>query len=200
MPYEAITKQITKVNLIVSLGDYKMPHAEMLDMLVKWLDLNSTLYGAILHDKDVDLEGHQKTDHIHAVFNIPKRKRISTLINEIANACWVSPLAVTVKSYSSFEGSFQYLTHLNNKDKYQYPISDVRTNLSKDELTLVYEASTSALDFERLHDICAKSDTLLDVIPQVGLGAYQHYRSAIIDIWRLLHGKDPFQWVDARHG
>lgn len=193
MKYEAITKQITKVNLIVSLGDFKDKEKDKLAELVAYLNLNAVMYGAILHDKDVKENGESKIPHLHAVYTIPKRKRISTIINEVADSLGCKCLAVTVESFTSFEGSFQYLTHKNDKDKYQYPRSDVKSNLSGDELNLVYESDTSVLDFERLRSICEKASSLLDVISIIGLGAYQHYRASVIDVWRIVHLTDPFE-------
>lgn len=185
--YDSITKQITKVNAVIDFKDFKEERVKVsFEPLKKYLDQLCNVYGFIFHNRDVLPSGSLKTYHIHCVFTLKKKKRISTIINDLANACSVDTLAVTVESMTSFEGSFQYLIHQNNPEKYQYAISDVVTNMESDEVDTVLTARSVGIGFAEIKAICISSPNLLEVIDRVGIGTYQHYRATIRDIWDLV--------------
>lgn len=182
-----ITKQIRKVNAVIDFKDYNSDNVKaVFDPLKAYLDVQADVYGFIFHDRDALEDGKMKTYHIHAVFNLKKKKRISTIINDLADACSVGCFAVTVKPMTSFEGSFQYLIHKHDPDKYQYSIDDVITNLAEDERDTILEAESTSLGFAEIKAICLASCDMLEVIERVGIGTYQHYRATINDIWNLV--------------
>ena len=98
---ESVTRQICKVNAIIDFKDFKEDKVKScFDPLEKYLQENASVYGFIFHNRDVLESGQLKTYHIHACFSLKKRKRISTIINDLSDACNVSGFAVTVKKMS----------------------------------------------------------------------------------------------------
>lgn len=189
MAYESITSQVKKANCIIDFDtfDPKLVRSKFAP-LKEYCDTNCNEYGFIFHDRDIiEKTGKVKTYHIHAVLTLKKKKRISTIINSLADVCSVNPMAVTVKKMTSFEGSFQYLTHKNDPDKYQYGLDEVITNLDEDEVDIIMNARSAGIGYPELYGICLGADSLLEVIEKVGIGVYQHYRSTIIDIWNLIN-------------
>ena len=98
----ALSSLISHVNGIITLKD---KDADFIGLVKKYLGIiledSASLYGFILHDKDVDDDGKIKTPHIHFVANLKKRVRVATLINRIAKACDLDTLSITIISTSS---------------------------------------------------------------------------------------------------
>lgn len=186
-----LSTKTKKINLIVSFKGYNPSQlSEKLDALCGWLNENSEIYGAILHDKDFTEDGEKKTPHIHAVFELKAVRgvRLGTTLNKICECLRVLPDAVTIEKYTSFEGSFQYLIHKNNPEKYQYDKSAIRSNMDAEDVTNYLDAVTNAFDFDAWNRICKESRALPDVIKKVGLSYYNMYRSTICDLFRSYHG------------
>ena len=182
--YTNVTSAVTKVNAIVMFDGWHPKDIKARYPKFKaYLDENAKLYGFVLHEMDVLEDGQMKKPHVHACFQLKKRKRLSTVINDLAKVFDVGNLAVTCKKMSTFEGSFQYLIHKNNPEKFHYSIKDVVTNLDDEEIDTVLNSRSVGLEYEELHAICVGSETMLDVMRVVGLGTYQHYRTAIRDMW-----------------
>lgn len=183
----ALSSLISHVNGIITLKD---KDAEFIGLVKKYLgiilDDSASLYGFILHDKDVDDDGKIKTPHIHFVANLKKRVRVATMINRIAKACDLDTLAITIDKYQSFEGSFQYLIHQNNPNKHHYPIEDVVTNVPEDDIDLILDSTTSVLDFDSLVGACKIANDVLDVIEDIGLSAYKSYRMVVLDVFQCV--------------
>lgn len=182
----SISTQLKKFDCVVHLD--KCPyHVDCGNFaaLDKFLATSAEKYAYALHDSDINSEGTLKLRHMHIVFEAKKKTRISTLINSLADVFGVSTLAVSVDRLSSFEGATQYLIHKNNPDKFQYSSDIIHTNLEKNELELVMDSNTTPLSVGEVAKICRGSCDLLEVIDTLGLGTYQHYRAAILDIWRL---------------
>lgn len=194
---ESLTKLMTKCNCVISLGEAngRDPKSILQNLVQDYVSQVSTQYGGIVHDRDFRDDGSHKTVHIHLVFTLSKRTRKSTIINRLASYAEVNNFAVSLDSYTSFEGSFQYLIHKNDPNKYQYPIEDVVTNLEEGEVDLVMDTKAASLDLNTLKARCLCSDDLVDIIEFVGLSTYQHYRATIMDIFnwaqhvRMMRGK-----------
>ena len=189
-----MTAQLSKFASVISLKDIPIDQVTACrDLIVGWCKVECKLFGLIIHDKDIGEDGVLKTPHIHLIGVLKSRKRKSTIINALGKVSNLNNFAVSVEMASSFDSCFQYLVHKNDKDKFQYPLSAVVTNLEEEEIEVIMESSPTGIDFERVRSICLTSDSLLGVIEQVGLSTYQHYRPAIIDIFNLvqegkLHG------------
>lgn len=180
-----ITQLIGKFTAVVSFRDMKPSIVkERCEAGLKpFLNETTSIFAYILHDRDIDENGRVKTLHAHIVGNLHKRTRKSTLINRLADCLGVSTLAVSVEKQSSFEGCFQYLTHKNDPDKYQYSLSDVVTNLAEDEIDMVMDDNSGTLDVQSVMRICLTARSIVDVIEQLGMSTYCHYRQVVLDIY-----------------
>lgn len=144
-------------------------------------------YHAIWHLLDTHDDGSAKTEHIHFVAILPKKKRVGTFIREISKACNVSREAVTCEPMGNYVLSVQYLIHKNNKEKYQYPLDDVMSSLDVDDLKEVMESDGEMFDIDTLINIVASCDTKTQIMQQIGLGKYRAYRPVINDIFEECH-------------
>lgn len=181
----ALTKAITKVSAVISFQNFNREYVEGVSGdLDKWLQEQTSLYAYIIHDRDLLDDGCTfKTLHMHIVFQLSKKKRVSTIINALADIYAVSPLAVSVEQAFSIEGAIQYLVHKNQKEKYQYSVDDIHTDIQDDEMDMIMDTTTIAADFDRIKSICYGAEDLLEVIEKVGMSTYQHYRATILDIF-----------------
>lgn len=187
----ALNTTVCKCSGVVSLRD--VPEADCrakVDSLRTYLQNLPDIkdYAIILHNRDINELGEPKTPHIHFVYLNGKTKKKSTWINAISNALGVSTLAVSLESYSSFEAVFQYLIHKNNPEKAQYSPDEIVTSIGQDEIEQYLSSSSVVANLDYFVGVVAKSDTLLDVMREIGIGLYQHYRKAIVDIWMLVKG------------
>lgn len=187
----ALNTTVCKCSGVVSLRD--VPEADCLakvDALRTYLQNLPDIkdYAIILHNRDINELGEPKTPHIHFVYLNGKTKKKSTWINAISNALGVSTLAVSLESYSSFEAVFQYLIHKNNPEKAQYSPDEIVTSIGQDEIEQYLSSTSVVANLDYFVGVVAKSDTLLDVMREIGIGLYQHYRKAIVDIWMLVKG------------
>lgn len=74
-----------------------------------------------LHDSDVDQNGELKKPHYHILFVFEGNKTFDQMVD------MVSQLGVNyVEKVASRMGYERYLCHLDNPDKYQYDISEVK--------------------------------------------------------------------------
>lgn len=83
-------------------------------------------YAFIIHDKDVSKDGRPAKRHYHIFCQCPQQKAI----NMIARDFDVLPYVVQKMKASdkNYYRATQYLVHLNNPEKYQYPFEDVRAS------------------------------------------------------------------------
>lgn len=182
-----LTTQTKKVCGIVSLGCVPDGVDIRLTMLKDFLEDVSEVYAFILHNQDFSDDGSLATPHLHFVFKSKKRHALSWFMNRIADKLEVSVMAVSIDSYSSFDGCVQYLVHKNNPDKYQYPDDWIHSNLPRDELRLILESTNTGVDFDSWLDLCKRSRSLLDVIQAVSIPIYNLYQRTIKDMFALTH-------------
>lgn len=80
-------------------------------------------FACILHDKDADKNGELKKAHIHGVaqWGAPTTEAVAS---SFAQACG---FVAKVKPAKNPPAAVQYLTHLNNPNKYQYPFEAIKT-------------------------------------------------------------------------
>lgn len=108
-------------------------------------DFNQRLEGTatvfiINHDKDKDNEGNDIEVHTHILIEYDTPRKIST----VANLLEVEPNFIEV--VRNKKAMLRYLTHLDDKDKYQYEPSEVYTNSASEYSKLILGASMSDKD------------------------------------------------------
>lgn len=178
----SINSQTTSFNIIIQIEGYD---TEMIsNLLLKYLHSYKCNYAYILHNKDLDNEGNIKKSHLHLIiYNFEKRKRLSTMINELSEKLEINPFAITIDTIKSLEGSIQYLIHKNDIEKYHYDKCEIITNINDKELDLLLEYNNSALSFDRLFQTVLNAKNKTEIMQQIGISYYQHYRGVISDIW-----------------
>lgn len=158
----------------------------VLELLREYLGKESSAYGCILHDKDVNDDGSLKTPHIHLVAEMNSSKRLSTWLNALSTATGVGVLAISVERFTSFEGVFQYLIHKNEVEKFHYKKEDILTNIDADEVDRYLSATASGIDFDTWCNVCVTAESILEVIDRIGVTYYQKYRATILDIYQFV--------------
>lgn len=175
---ETQTKYINVIIMSKSI-DLKLMHD-----LVEDLKERADTYAMILHDRDIKENGEVKTKHLHIIYELKSRTRLSTEIRYLNKTFAININAITIEVNKSFVGSLQYLIHKNDINKYQYSISDIYTNISADELNMYMEMEGTSFSWEYLKLVLEECDNVVEVIDKIGLNYYRLYRNVINDIKR----------------
>lgn len=161
--------------------------------LIEFCSQIATQWAFIEHKGDISRDsGEVEGVHYHLVLLLPKRKRGYTLLNEITRFFgFDNSNGIEVAVMESLEGSIQYLTHKNDKDKTPHKFEDIVSNIDSGELKTIYETENNHLTFDRIHQICLDSDNIVEVIKAIGFTTYNTYRNTIRDMWNWIkHQKD----------
>jgi len=90
-----------------------------------WLDIISTLKTSVfvspLHDKDINPTGEPKKPHVHVLLHFEGKKNVEQVRHIVETFGGVG-----VEVVASLRGYARYLCHLDNPEKAQYDISEVR--------------------------------------------------------------------------
>lgn len=144
---------------------------------------NSPRWAFILHDMDINEYGEKKTPHYHLYMETEKVTRVSTIINQLAKRLELDTLAISCDKCNSTEGAIQYLIHLNDKDKYQYGLEEVKSNIEIDELSLIMSRPSHTFNADYILYEWEQSDYNLRVfINAIGIERYRLYRNTIRDL------------------
>lgn len=182
-----LSTQTSKINVIITLKG--LDAQKVLARLKTWCEEKMSLYGFILHDKDILEDGTLKTPHIHLVGNLKtNRRRLSSTLNDIADYVECDTLAVSIDKMSDLVGSLQYLIHKNNASKHQYDVKDIITNLQEGELNTYLNSDSKSMSIEYLIDVICTHPSKLDIMRVIGLTYYHLYRNTINDIYREIYG------------
>lgn len=142
-------------------------------------------YAFICHKCDIDpITGAVIPVHYHIVMNAKeKRQRLSTHLENISSFFgFKDNNGIEIDKYRSYESALQYLIHKNDSQKTQHNISEIHTNIDKDELTTLISLDTFTMSFELVYSTCLHANNIVDVIRSLGLSNYQRYRATIWDI------------------
>lgn len=131
---------------------------ERINAIVDYCNNNNVAYGYILHDKDVDSDGVIKKAHYHFILNFPNPRKQNAL-----SALFLVPYNY-FKCWDSFEKGFQYLIHLNDRNKYQYPITDIITNVSNVNDLLLNKVISEEIAIQKILDFINGFDNSVKVI------------------------------------
>ena len=152
--------------------------------LVEFCSQVASQWAFIVHKDDINREGVVEGEHQHLVLLLPKRKRGYTLLNEITTFFnFDNNFGIEVDIMQSLEGSIQYLTHKNEKDKTPHDFEEIESNLDEGELKTLYECVNNSLTFDRIYQIVIDSNDIVEVIKAVGFTRYNMYRNTIRDIY-----------------
>jgi hypothetical protein len=114
-----------------------------------------------LHDNDTNPTGEPKKPHYHVIIMFDGKKT-----PEQAKAIFTLIGGVGCEVVKSMRGYARYLCHLDNPEKAQYPIDDVRSMCGADYNGVIglptdkYKAIHEMMDFCRLNEIYSYSDLI----------------------------------------
>lgn len=181
----ALTDKSKRVNYVISCAGASADDLAILSADIKKAleDLGAIQYAYILHQKDIKDDGTLKTPHFHIVAEYASTKRLNTFLTNMADALGMNVLSIGVEKCRSFEGSFQYLVHKNDSDKYQYDPNSIISNLTEEVFEVYMNAEPDELSMDRLIYLCETLKRPIAVARSIGLGRYQVYRKVIQDIF-----------------
>lgn len=115
-----------------------------------------------LHDKDINPTGEEKKPHYHVMimFESVKTKEQAAEIFELIGG-------VGCEVVNSIRGYARYLCHLDNPDKAQYSVDDVRALAGADYISIIglaidkYKTLGEILDFIEAEDINNIGDLIM---------------------------------------
>lgn len=123
---------------------------------------------AITHDKDTDEDNNPKEPHTHIVIIYKTPRKLST----IANLLQVP--ANFIEVVKNKQGILRYLTHQDDKEKYQYDASAVITNAKMSYLETLH--SVTITDKEIAEYIASgRGMDLIGIVEPNKLGAIQRF-------------------------
>lgn len=102
-----------------------------------------------LHNLDVDDDGQPKKPHWHVMLRWPKGR--TTYKNALAWARRIYPDVPHVEPAMSARSSLRYFCHLDNPEKYQYPIESIRAWGGVDPLDIINSASDDLLELKYIY-------------------------------------------------
>lgn len=181
----SMSSQRKRFNIVIS--DLSLCNA--IDSKAGIFQLLSTLsnygitYFAIIHDKDIDIQGLLKRSHLHIVVLLESIKRAKQILNIMCDLFITNSENVQLQECLSPISSVQYLTHKNNQEKYQYFYDDIMTN-NYDLLTQMYGSKVvdTIITAEMLFDMVDDNLSIREIISIIGLSNYQTYRQVIKDL------------------
>lgn len=98
-------------------------HKQALERLLNYSSLWGWKYWYIMHDKDKK-EGSDelKKPHVHLVVQTPRKMSLKTIATRLqVDENYIQPV-------DSLYGMLRYLCHMDDPDKYQYPVEVVKSN------------------------------------------------------------------------
>lgn len=119
---------------------FKCVSYDNIDNIIKNLDTRSAKYYIIEHDKDINENGELKKSHNHIVFTVPVRMGIKQVRNLLRNGTDQNTLVEYCEDLTYW---IRYLTHKDDKGKYQYLDEEVITNSSDGYKRLIGGKTTS---------------------------------------------------------
>lgn len=165
----------SKFNIVIG-ANYVNNYIEKIDKLSNL----GVQYITILHDKDIDNCGMLKNPHYHLVVKLEERTRAKTFLNKLSNILQCDTVNIQIDECFDYIASIQYLLHLNNKDKYQYDINAITTNV---DFELLESYLSSNVNIELTADLLIKfvesGYSKTEILKKIGLTKFNLYYKVI---------------------
>lgn len=124
-------------------------------------DLHVPIFISPFHEHDVNPDGEPKKPHYHVLIMYEGKKSVNQVREDLS-----STNCVGLETVQSLRGMARYLCHLDNPEKYQYPISDVISLSGADYNHIIglasdkYKCIGEIIDYIETNDIEAYSDLM----------------------------------------
>lgn len=190
-----LTCQSKKIDLVI-----RKCKSYPIDLIKRYCEDTFVRYAFIVHDGDIQPStGEIESIHYHIVGDAKEKGvAFSTRLNVLISKQYLNEDnadGIEIDQYRTFEGALQYLTHKNNPEKSPHSKDDIVHNMTEQEFNIFYEADVgNCVTFELLYNICDMSNSILDVMREIGnVNVYLRYRHAIWDIWKSLKGDEEYR-------
>lgn len=107
-------------------------------------------FAMICHDKDVNEDGEVKECHTHIVVTYRNARTFTSVLKDFERYKRDTEQNTRILPVKDLNKELRYLIHIDDTDKYQYPITDVSTN--RDNLLNLFEEDEQNLKVEQLLD------------------------------------------------
>lgn len=165
----------SKFNIVIG-ANYVNNYLENIDKLSNL----GVQYITILHDKDIDTNGVLKNPHFHLIVKLDERTRAKTFLNKLSSILHCDTVNIQIDECFDYIASIQYLLHLNNKDKYQYELKSITSNV---DIELLQSYLTSNVNVELTADLLIKfvesGYSKIEILKKIGLQKFNLYYKVI---------------------
>lgn len=159
-----------------------------LDRIKAWLNDNFNYWALIVHKNDLDPKTLAVIPIHYHFLGIANKGRtpLSTWCNQLSKWLHTDTNGIEYDGYLHFEKSFQYLLHLNNKEKTPHKIDElIYSGWTQEEVINFLSCEDVSINFDKVYFLCRNEKCMLNVIKELGLSNFHRYRSTIWDIWQL---------------
>lgn len=147
-------------------------------------ELNAYSYFAIIHDKDVNELGQEKTKHLHLILLSSEKSSGLDILAMLCKLLNCKEVQISIDKVYNIRQDIRYLIHEDQPQKYQYSRNEIITNRKaylwtcledeKEYKTFTIEDCEKAITVEHLD--------LIDLMKRYGLEQYKKNRVVMIDI------------------
>lgn len=168
--------------------------------LEKVINIYTSYYFIILHDKDTNEHGEIKKPHYHIVMKTRKRITLGGLLRDISKLLEINKTSINARETINETASIRYLLHLDYENKHQYAPFEILTK-RHDILKNALDGKeiTQELTATLLIEIIKESKNKLKIMEKIGLNNYTKYRGAIVDIIATLEANEFLESLEQRH-
>lgn len=157
-----MSKDKSSINRVRNFASVVYPDSAPDDWLEKLGSFFVPAFVSPLHDRDLNPTGEAKKPHYHVMLMFDGVKT-----NEQAKEIFDSIAGVGCERVNSLRGYARYLCHLDNPEKVQYLVEDVRALSGADYMGVIglaidkYKAIGEMIDFCEANDVISYSDLLV---------------------------------------
>lgn len=147
-------------------------------------ELNAYSYFAIIHDKDTNELGQEKTKHLHLILLSSEKSSGLDILTMLCKLLNCKEVQISIDKVYNIRQDIRYLIHKDQPQKFQYSKNEVITNRKaylwtclddeKEYQTFTIEDCEKAVQLEHLD--------LIDLMKRYGLEQYKRNRVVMIDI------------------
>ena len=164
------------------------------DDLKTFLDsVYPSFYAFILHDCDLKIDLTPKTKHYHIVVRFNREINKKQVLNLFASWFMINRNLITCQWSFDLIHAIRYLPHLDEKDKYRYPLVEVQTNKQdivnkcfNNQIDDIDMLEFQSFDIDVLIKLCKKCKSKTEVFRALGLSMSNRYKGLISMIWEDL--------------
>ncbi len=124
-----------------------------------------------------------KTPHIHLLIYLSKRRRMNSVLKEIASLLDMPLNCVSIRICNNIPLALNYFIHFGFNNKFQYSFSDLKTN-SFSWLFENFNASQNAFNDYLLDCVLSSSGDYVGLVKCIGLEYAKKYKDIIYMIYR----------------